>query len=89
MGRTVPSFTMALMQEESEWRIYRRYLERSLRNVLDDLFAIPKLYMPSCMYCANPVVMDVIFFSTFWHHHWQLVLLTERAEKLAGVKYDP
>lgn len=87
MGRTVPSFTMALMHEESEWRLYRSCLEPKLRKTLDNLFAIPKLYIAPCVYCANPVVMDLVFMSIFFHHHCQLVGLIERVENLTGERY--
>lgn len=45
MGRTVPSFRIALADEESEWKDYRKHLDNSERKDFDDMFALPRLYV--------------------------------------------
>lgn len=89
MGRTVPSFTMALMEEESEWRLFRQCLDRQDRQAFDDIFAIPRLYISSCMYSANPVVLHPIILSILFHHYKQLDDLVARVEAMTGDKIDP
>jgi len=88
MGRTVPSFTLALMEEESEWKVFRRRLDRSDRRAFDEMFAIPRLYIASCMSSANPVVVEPVLLSVLFHHYKQLALLMARVENIAGEKYD-
>ena len=88
MGRTIPSFTLALMEEESEWKVFRKSLDKKDRNAFDAMFAIPKLYISSCMSVANPVVIEPIFLSILFHHHKQLVQLIGRIEKITGERHD-
>jgi len=35
----VPSFRLALAQEEAEWKEYRRYLGKKERKAFDEMFA--------------------------------------------------
>lgn len=88
MGRTVPSFTLALMEEESEWKEFRKYLDKSERKAFDQMLDIPKLYISSCMSSANPIVIQPIFLSIIFHHQKALSELVCRAEALTGERYD-
>ena len=88
MGRTIPSFTLALNEEESEWRQFRKYLDRKDRGVFDEMFAVPKLYISSCMASANPVVIEPIFLSALFHNHKQLDQMIARMERISGECYD-
>ena len=88
MGRTIPSFTLALMEEESEWKEFRKFLDRKDRRVFDEMFAVPKLYISSCMSCANPVVIDPVFLSMLFHHYKGLAQLINRIEEITGEQYD-
>jgi hypothetical protein len=40
MGRTIPSFRIASMMEEKEWKVFRKSLNKSDRKVFDNMFAI-------------------------------------------------
>lgn len=88
MGRTVPSFTMALMEEESEWKLFRGCLDGQDRQAFDDIFAIPRLYISSCMCSANPIVLHPIILSILFHHYKQLGDLIARVEALTGDRID-
>jgi hypothetical protein len=88
MGRTIPSFTLALMGEEPEWREFRRRLDREDRRVFDEVFALPRLYIASCMSSANPVVIEPVFMSILFHHHKQVAQLASRIETITGERYD-
>ena len=52
------------------------------------MFAIPRLYIASCMSSANPVVVEPVLLSVLFHHYKQLALLMARVENIAGEKYD-
>jgi hypothetical protein len=43
MGRTIPSFRIASVMEEKEWKSFRDSLDKSDRNIFDDMFAISHL----------------------------------------------
>lgn len=63
MGRTMPSFRNAHMQEQSRWREYRGHLDKSDRKVLDELFDASRLYLSSCACSAKPVRLHPIMLS--------------------------
>ncbi|AFU59701.1 hypothetical protein Ngar_c27800 [Candidatus Nitrososphaera gargensis Ga9.2] len=79
---------MALMEEESEWKGFRKCLERKERKILDGMFDKSRLYIPSCMYSANPIVIYPIFLSMLLHHYRELSEIVNRVEQLTGERYD-
>jgi hypothetical protein len=46
MGRTIPSFRIALEMEKEEWKPFRNALDKSDRKKFDErMFDIPRLYI--------------------------------------------
>src|ERR1700688_3507998 len=45
MGRTVPSFRIAEMQEVGEWRAFRKALPKRERQVFDKMLDTARLYI--------------------------------------------
>lgn len=88
MGRTIPSFTLALIEEQSEWKPFRNRLDRKDRKLFDEMFAKPRLYISSCMYAANPIVVEPVFLSIIFHHYKQLAELINHIEQATGERYD-
>jgi hypothetical protein len=88
MGRTIPSFRIALMMEQAEWKSFRNNLDRSQRKKFDRMFDIPRLYISCCAAVANPVLIQPIVMSIIFHHFKQLDWLVERVEKLSGECHD-
>jgi hypothetical protein len=82
MGRTIPSFRIASIEEEKEWKKFRQALDnKSDRKVFDDMFSIAHLYNSACYYAANPIRLQPIFMSIIFHHYKQLLKLKEQIEK--------
>ena len=77
MGRTVPSFRLALAEEESEWKEYRKHLDASERCDFDEMFAIPRLYVSACSAAVNLVRIYPIFMSILLHHYRELKSIAE------------
>src|SRR5919199_6089769 len=48
LGRTVPSFRIALEMEKQEWKPFRNALDKSQRRSFDEMWDIPKLYISAC-----------------------------------------
>jgi hypothetical protein len=44
MGRTIPSFRIASVMEEQNWKSFRKALDKSDRRIFDDIFSIVHLY---------------------------------------------
>ena len=80
MGRTVPSFRLALAEEESEWRDFRKHLDKAERQDFDDMFAIPRLYLSACSGAVKLVRIFPVFMSIAFHHYKELSLMAEQLE---------
>ncbi len=51
MGRTIPSFRIALAMEEAEWKPFRNALDKSDKRKFDEMmFDIPRLYVSAWSY---------------------------------------
>ncbi len=73
MGRTIPSFRIAAMMEQSKWRSFRYNLDKKDRKIFDEMFSISRLYNSACSNCARPMVIQCILMSIIFHHYKQLI----------------
>lgn len=78
MGRTIPSFRIALNQEKKQWRSFRNALETNDRHVFDHLFFVSKLHISACVIAAKPVRIHSILMSILLYQYKILISLRER-----------
>ena len=76
MGRTVPSFRIALSQEKNDWRDFRVNLNKNGKDAFDKVFSIARLYVSACMMCCRPVRLDCILMAIVFEHYKQLLRLS-------------
>ena len=69
MGRTIPSFRIAALLEEKEWKLFRKYLNKKDRKAFDDMFSIARLYNSACSYASIPIRIYPIMMSIALHHY--------------------
>ena len=50
MGRTIPSFRIAAVLEEKEWKQFPNYLNKNDRKVFKEMFSMARLYNSACSY---------------------------------------
>jgi hypothetical protein len=81
MGRTIPSFRLASVEEQREWKVFRNALDKSDRKIFDGMFSISHLYNSACSYAANPIRVRPIFMSIIFHHYKQLLNLSKEIKK--------
>ncbi|PWU79361.1 MAG: hypothetical protein DLM72_17780 [Candidatus Nitrosopolaris wilkensis] len=55
MGRTIPSFRIASVIEEKEWKSFRNSVDKSDRKIFDQMFSITHLYNSASSNTAKPV----------------------------------
>jgi hypothetical protein len=72
MGRTIPSFRIASVEEENEWKSFSNSLDKSDRKIFDRMFSISDLYNSACSYYVKPVRLQPIFMSIIFHHYKQI-----------------
>jgi hypothetical protein len=82
MGRTIPSFRIASIMEEMEWKLFRNSLDKSDRKKFDQMFSIAHLYNSASSYAANPIQVRPIFISIVFHHYKQLAKLSKEIDKI-------
>ena len=78
MGRTIPSFRLASVEEEREWKVFRNALDKSDRRIFDEMFSISHLYNSACSYAANPIRIRPILMSIIFHHYKKLMRLSKQ-----------
>jgi hypothetical protein len=69
MGRTIPSFRLAIAEELKEWKEFRNRLGKSDKKLFDMMHATCHLYDSACMYAVNPIRIQPIFMSIIFHHY--------------------
>jgi hypothetical protein len=69
MGRTIPSFRIAAILEEKEWKSFRKYLSKYDKKAFDDMFSIARLYNSACSYAAIPIRIYPIMMSIALLHY--------------------
>ena len=80
MGRTIPSFRIASVEEQKEWKPFRQALDKKDRKMFDQMFSIAHLYNSACSYAAKPIRIHPIFMSIIFHHYKQLMKVKEELE---------
>jgi hypothetical protein len=84
MGRTIPSFRIASVIEEKEWKSFRSSLDKSDRKIFDQMFSVAHLYNSASSLTAKPIRIQPIFMSIIFHHYKQLVMLSKEIKKNKG-----
>src|SRR5215212_5674693 len=82
MGRTIPSFRLALEMEEREWKPFRNALDKSDRKMFDEMLDIPRLYTSACSYAVQPVRLYPILMSILLHHFKELTECIKEVERI-------
>ena len=78
MGSTNPSFRLASVQEEREWKIFRNALDKSDRRIFDEMFSISHLHNSACSYAVNPIRTRPILISIIFHNYNKLTKLSKQ-----------
>lgn len=60
MGRTLPTATMQIQQEEASWSKFRRALRKEDQDIFDALFRSAKIQLPAVSYEARPIVFESV-----------------------------
>jgi hypothetical protein len=82
VGRTVPSFRMALEEEIASWSAYRRSLGPAAREALDAMFNGARTYCSASSNAVRPVKFEGMFMALAFDHERRLESLAVRIEKL-------
>jgi hypothetical protein len=82
MGRTIPSFRIALELEKAEWKPFRNALDKSDRKKFDEMWDIPRWYISACSNSVQYVRLHPILMSILLYHHKQLTECISEVERI-------
>jgi hypothetical protein len=89
MGRTIPSFRIALaMKEKEEWKPLRNALRKSDRKKFDEMWDIPKWYISACSNSVQYVRLHPILMSILLYHYKQLTECISEVERIEEAKVN-
>lgn len=91
MGRTIPSFRIALGMEKADWKPFHNALDKKEIKEFDEMFDIPKLYISACSNSVQLVPLQPIVISILFHHYKELLQCISKVEELGdkvNVKED-
>ena len=86
MGRTVPSITMAFLQEQDSLARFRRALRRSDQLALDELLAAARQHLAPAAYAAHPLPFESFLLAMLLEEHKEVMRLRDIVEGLRGAR---
>jgi hypothetical protein len=81
MGRTLPSITNLLFQEEEAFHNFRRALRRSDQHALDDLFAEARQHLAAAAFASHALPFEVFLLAMLLEEHKQVMQLRRLLEE--------
>jgi hypothetical protein len=82
MGRTIPSFRMAIDIEIAKWKPFRDALRKPDCDIFENMLLRSKLYASAGGMAVRPVVLEAMYMSILLDHHKRLLELVAEIEKL-------
>ena len=67
MGRTIPSFRIATVVDEKEWKSFRNSLDKSDKKIIDHTCSVTYLYNSASSYIFKPGRLKPILLSIIFH----------------------
>lgn len=84
MGRTVPTMTQIVAQEEANFAPFRRALRREDREILDRLFSAARHHTAPAAYLSRSVPFEVILLAMLLEMAKQVEALRAQVEARGG-----
>jgi hypothetical protein len=83
MGRTIPSFRIALaIEKEEEWKPFRNALDKKNRKKFNEMWDLPKWYISACSNSVQYVRFHPILMSILLYHYKQLAACISEVERI-------
>jgi hypothetical protein len=82
VGRTVPSFRIALEQEIALWQPFRKAIRIKDRPTFDSLMSKARVHSDAGMLANRPVILDTVFMAILLEQQKEIDHLKEQLEHL-------
>jgi hypothetical protein len=88
MGRTVPSITIAFLQEQDSLARFRRALRKSDQQALDDLLVAVRQHLAPAAYAAHPLPFESFLLAMLLEEHKEVMRLRNMVERLSSMQAE-
>lgn len=85
MGRTIPSFRIAVEMERRRWRAFRAALDKKDREIFDEILSIPNLYTVAGTMACRPILIQTILMPIIFKHYKQLSKIATESKNITAV----
>ncbi len=82
MGRTLPSATQLMLQEEAALARFRRALRRRDQLAFDDLFTAAQKHISAAAYAAHALPFETFLMSMLLEEHKEVMRLRQIVARL-------
>jgi hypothetical protein len=82
MGRTLPTATDLLLQEQESFARFRRALRRSDQLALDDLFVSARQHLAATQYASHALPFEVMLLSMLLEEHKLVMRLQNQFDEM-------
>jgi hypothetical protein len=80
MGRTLPTATDLLLQEQESFSRFRRALRRADQLALDDLFVSARQHLAATQFTSHALPFEVMLLSMLLEEHKEVMRLRDQLE---------
>ena len=88
MGRTIPSITLAFLEEQDSLKRFRRALRKADQRVLDDLLVSVRQHLAPAGYAAYPLPLETFLLAMLLEEHKEIMRLRLIVESLANLQKE-
>jgi len=82
MGRTLPSTSQLMLQEEAALSRFRRALRRQDQIAFDDLFTSAQKHISAAAYAAHALPFETFLMAMLLEEHKEVIRLRRSVERL-------
>lgn len=80
MGKTIPSYRMALEKELKRWDAFAKALRDTDRKIFEDMMNVCRIYASAAGAATRPIISEAMFMSILLFHHKILKEISTRKE---------
>ena len=88
MGRTVAPISQTFLQEEANFKDFRRCLVRRDQLALDDLFTLAKQHTAAASYASHAIPFEIMLLSMLLEEHKEVMRLRETIETITRTTHS-
>jgi len=86
LGRTIPSYRVALEEEVKAWKGFQDSLRASDREIFENMLDQCRLYASAGSMAVRPKIIEAMFMTVLFAHHKMLKELNSIVQKILEEK---